>query len=101
VLASDDASNFLNQLESVDIMVRRVGFKINRAKTEYMMVGNRTSRIELPVSTCTISLVEDFTLAAKLRERFWDQKGISLEGLYWISQNLEEQLLELVLNRFF
>jgi hypothetical protein len=31
-------------------------------------------------------------LAAKLHEKSWDQKGITLEGLLTISQSLEEQL---------
>jgi hypothetical protein len=34
MLISDDASNSQKQLDSVDIMARRVGLKINRAKTE-------------------------------------------------------------------
>jgi hypothetical protein len=60
MLISDDAINSQKQLDSVDIMARKVGLKINRAKTEFMMVGN--------------------------------QKGISLEGMYSIGQDLEEQI---------
>jgi hypothetical protein len=60
MLISDDATNSQKQLDSVDIMARRVGLKINRAKTEFMMVGNWSSPIELRVSTGTINLVDDF-----------------------------------------
>jgi Reverse transcriptase (RNA-dependent DNA polymerase) len=60
MLVSDDAINSQKQLDSVDIMARRVGLKINRAKTEFMMVGNWASPIELRVSTGTINLVKDF-----------------------------------------
>jgi hypothetical protein len=41
-------------------MARRVGLKINREKTEFMMVGNRSYPIELRVSTGSINLVKDF-----------------------------------------
>jgi hypothetical protein len=41
-------------------MARKVGLKINRAKTEFMMVGNWASPIELRDSTGTINLVKDF-----------------------------------------
>jgi hypothetical protein len=37
MLISDDAINSQKQLDSVDIMAR---LKINRAKAEFMMVGN-------------------------------------------------------------
>jgi hypothetical protein len=40
MLISDDAINSLKQLGSVDIMARRVVLNINRAKTEFMKVGN-------------------------------------------------------------
>jgi Reverse transcriptase (RNA-dependent DNA polymerase) len=60
MLISDDAINSQKQLDSVDIMARKVGLKINRAKTEFMMVGNWASPIELRVSTGTIYLVKDF-----------------------------------------
>jgi Reverse transcriptase (RNA-dependent DNA polymerase) len=60
MLISDDAINSQKQLDSVDIMARKVGMKINRAKTEFMMVGNWASSIELRVSTGTIKLVKDF-----------------------------------------
>jgi hypothetical protein len=40
-------------------MARKVGLKINRAKTEFMMLGNWASPIELRVSTGTINLVKD------------------------------------------
>jgi hypothetical protein len=39
-------------------MARKVDFKINRAKTEFTMVGNRASPVELCVSTGTINLVK-------------------------------------------
>jgi hypothetical protein len=57
----------------VDIMARRVGLKINKAKTEFMMVGNWASPIELRVSTGSINLVKELQvriLAAKLLEGF-------------------------------
>jgi Reverse transcriptase (RNA-dependent DNA polymerase) len=60
MLISDDAINSQKQLDSVDIMARKVGLKINRAKTEFMMVGNWASPIELRVSTGSINLVKDF-----------------------------------------
>jgi hypothetical protein len=53
MLVSDGAINSQKQLDSVDIMARRIGLKINRAKTEFMM-------LELLVSTGTINLVKDF-----------------------------------------
>jgi hypothetical protein len=53
MLISDDAINSQKQLDSVDIMARRVGLKINR-------VGNWASPIELRVSTGRINLVIDF-----------------------------------------
>jgi hypothetical protein len=34
MLISDDAINFLKQLDSVDIMARKVGLKINRARRQ-------------------------------------------------------------------
>jgi Reverse transcriptase (RNA-dependent DNA polymerase) len=40
MLISDDAINSQKQLDSVDIMARKVGLKINTAKTEFMMVEN-------------------------------------------------------------
>jgi hypothetical protein len=52
MLISDDAINSQKQLDAVDIMARKVGLKINRARTE--------SPIELRVSTGTIYLVKDF-----------------------------------------
>jgi Reverse transcriptase (RNA-dependent DNA polymerase) len=60
MLISDDAINSQKQLDSVDIMARKVGSKINRAKTEFMMVGNWASPIEFRVSTGSIQLVKDF-----------------------------------------
>jgi hypothetical protein len=60
MLVSDDAINSQKQLDSVDIITCRVGLKINRAKTEFMMVGNWVSRIELRVSAGTMNLVKDF-----------------------------------------
>jgi hypothetical protein len=61
MLISDDAINSQKQLDySVDIMACKVGLKINRAKTEIIMVGIRASPIELRVSTGTINLVKDF-----------------------------------------
>ena len=60
MLISDDAGNAQKQLNSVDVMARRVGLKINRAKTEFMMVGNWSSSLELRVSTGTINQVNDF-----------------------------------------
>jgi hypothetical protein len=60
MLISDDAIKSQKQLDSVDITARKVGLKINRAKTEFMMVGNWASSIELRVSTVTISLVKSF-----------------------------------------
>jgi hypothetical protein len=56
ILISDDAINSQKQLDSVDKMARKVGLKINRAKTEFVMVGNWASPIELRVSTGTIKL---------------------------------------------
>jgi hypothetical protein len=42
-------------------MARKIGLKINRAKTEFvMMVGNWASPIELRVSTASINVVKDF-----------------------------------------
>jgi hypothetical protein len=41
-------------------MARRVGSKINRAKTEIMMIGSWASPIELRVTTGTINLVKYF-----------------------------------------
>jgi hypothetical protein len=41
-------------------MARKVGLKINRAKTELMMVGNWASTIELRVPTATINFVKNF-----------------------------------------
>jgi hypothetical protein len=41
-------------------MAHKVGLKINRAKTKFMMVRNWASPIELRVSTGTIKLVKDF-----------------------------------------
>jgi hypothetical protein len=58
ILVSDDAINSQKQLDLVDIMARRVGLKINRAKTEFMMV-DWASPTELRVSTGAINLVKD------------------------------------------
>jgi hypothetical protein len=60
MLISDDTINSQKQLDSVDILARKVGLKSNRAKTEFMMVGNRASPIESRVSTGTINLIKDF-----------------------------------------
>jgi hypothetical protein len=60
MLVSDDAINSYKQLDAVDIMPRRVGLKINKAKTEFMMIANWASPIELRVSTSKINLVKDF-----------------------------------------
>jgi diphthamide synthase (EF-2-diphthine--ammonia ligase) len=60
MLVSDGAINSQKQLDSVDIMARRVNLKIKRAKTEFMMFGNWASPRELRVSTGTINLVKDF-----------------------------------------
>jgi hypothetical protein len=60
MLVSDYAIKSQEQLDSVDIMARRVGLKINRAKAEFMMVRNWASPTELRVSTGTINLVKDF-----------------------------------------
>jgi hypothetical protein len=60
MLVSDYAINSQKQLDSVDIVARKGGLKINRAKTEFMMVGNWASPIELRVSTGTKNLVKDF-----------------------------------------
>jgi hypothetical protein len=54
MLVSHDAINSQKQLESADIMARRVGSEINRAKIEFMMVG----QWELRVSTRTKNLVK-------------------------------------------
>jgi hypothetical protein len=54
ILLSDDAVNVQKQLDSVEVMARRVGFKINRARTESIMAGNWSSSLELRVSTGTI-----------------------------------------------
>jgi hypothetical protein len=69
---TDDAINSQKQLDSVDVSARKVGLKINRAKIEFMMVGNWASSMELRVSTVTINLVLQVfrILAAKLHERF-------------------------------
>jgi hypothetical protein len=53
-----NAINSQKQLDSVDIMARKVGLKINSAKTEFMMVGNWASPIELRISTGSINLVK-------------------------------------------
>jgi hypothetical protein len=45
MLTSDDAINSQKQLDSVDIMAGKVELKVNRAKTEFMMVGNWASPI--------------------------------------------------------
>jgi hypothetical protein len=60
MLVSDDAINSQKQFDSVDIMARKVGLKINRAKTEFMMVGNWASPIKVRVSAGLIKLVKDF-----------------------------------------
>jgi hypothetical protein len=60
MLTSDDAINSQKQLDSIEIMARKVGLKISRAKTEFVMVENWTSLIELRVSTGTINLVKNF-----------------------------------------
>jgi hypothetical protein len=54
------AINSQKQLDSVDIMARTVGLKINRAETEFMVVGHWASSIELRVSTATLNLFKDF-----------------------------------------
>jgi hypothetical protein len=40
MLISDDAMNSQKQLDSVDIMARKVGLEIYSAKAEFMMVEN-------------------------------------------------------------
>jgi Reverse transcriptase (RNA-dependent DNA polymerase) len=60
MLISDDAIHSQKQLDSLDIMASKVGLKINRAKTEFMMVGSWASLIELRVSTGSINLFKDF-----------------------------------------
>jgi hypothetical protein len=71
---SDDAINSQKQLDSVDIKARRVDMKINRVKTEFMMLGNWASPIELRVSTgkkkSSQKLQVFRILAAKLYGRF-------------------------------
>jgi hypothetical protein len=97
MLISDDSINSQKQLDSVDIMARKAGLKIKRAKTEFMIVENWASpshRITrfywYNKSSQRLQIFR--ILAAKLHEKFRDQKGISLEGLYSIGQDLEEQL---------
>jgi selenocysteine-specific translation elongation factor len=51
MLPADYADKAPKQLVSVDVIARRVGLKINSAKTEFMMVGNWLSSKELRVST--------------------------------------------------
>jgi hypothetical protein len=41
-------------------MARRVGLKISRERTEFIMVGNWAFPVELCISTGTIKLVKDF-----------------------------------------
>jgi hypothetical protein len=41
-------------------MARRVGVKIRRAETEFMMAGKWSSSLEVRVSTGTINRVQDF-----------------------------------------
>jgi hypothetical protein len=60
MLVADDAINSQNQLDSVYIMARKVSLKINGAKTEFMMVGNWASSIELRASTLTTYLFKNF-----------------------------------------
>jgi hypothetical protein len=55
MIISDYAENVQKHLDSVDVMARRVVLKIDRAKTEFIMMGNRSSSLELPVSTGTIN----------------------------------------------
>jgi hypothetical protein len=59
MLISDDPINSQKQLDAVDITARRVGLNINRAKTEFIMIGDWASQIELRVSTVTINPVKD------------------------------------------
>jgi hypothetical protein len=61
MLVSDNSINSQKQLNSVDLTARRVGLKINIAKTAFVVVGNWTTPIELCVSIGTINLVKDFT----------------------------------------
>jgi Reverse transcriptase (RNA-dependent DNA polymerase) len=93
MLISDDAINSQKELDSVDIMARRVGLKINRAKTEFMMVGQWAP---LRVSTGTIYLVKDFKYLGSwllnCTKDFLGKKSISEEDLHSSSQNLEEPL---------
>jgi hypothetical protein len=59
MLISDNAVNAQKQLDSGDIMARRDGFKVGRARTEFMMVVSWSSSLELQVSTGTINQVQD------------------------------------------
>jgi hypothetical protein len=78
-------------------MARRVSLKTNRAKTEFMMVRNWASPIELRVSTGIINLVKDFKYLGSwllyCTKDFEIRKALaSLEGMYSIGQDLEEQI---------
>jgi hypothetical protein len=72
-------------------MARKVGLKINRAKTEFMKVGNWASPIELRVCTGSINLVKDFKYLGSWLLNCTKDFEI-LEGIQSIGQDLEEQL---------
>jgi hypothetical protein len=55
----------------------------------YYSLGQEEMDCEAPAGMSSTHWI----LATKLHEKFWDQKGIiSLEGMYSISQDMEEQL---------
>jgi hypothetical protein len=60
MLISDNAVKAQKQLHSIDIMARRVGLNINRAKAEFMMMKNWSSSQDIRVSIGTINQVQDF-----------------------------------------
>jgi hypothetical protein len=96
MLISDNTINSQKQLDSVDIMARKVGLKINRAMTELMMVGNWASLIELRVSTGTINLVKDFKYLGSwllsCKKDFEIRKALAWKACILFSQDLKEQL---------
>jgi hypothetical protein len=59
MLVSDDAIDSHKQFDSADIIARRVGFKISRAKTKLMIIENWASPLKIRISTGTINLVKD------------------------------------------
>jgi Reverse transcriptase (RNA-dependent DNA polymerase) len=99
MLLSVDAISSRKQLDSVDTMARKVGLKINRAKTEFMMGGNWASPIDLRVYNIDISPIDILGCQIALKILRLERHKLGRPVFYWSKS--ERATLSLVPPRFF